>query len=552
MAELKVLFFDDQEELYHSVWKDLTYSWDEIYPQIALDHVYYQDFRKARDVIKANAAGFNVFIFDLLVSSSDEGEHKKTTDGLELIKLARSHLNCVVIALSATSPNFHPNLQSDAMIAGADIFVIRGQLKQPANKGYLDLCHKLFEKCVENDLISDPVSLVCSANPKLDYIIAQIGKPNVNSLYQQVLREPKLQKIEVYYLSPGVSGAFVLQVNAHVEGRPVAAHLLKINWDRELLRKEIANLPLVGGYNTKLFAQYLPLRNPSGDLPESNGWYAIGAAFERDTTTLRDWLNTNPEESRIPEILSALFSAAKGGLGKGYNEMQPRTAPVLTSMNLTPSRKARIIMALEELKEVGAHADLGNDPRWAEKSDELENFLLLDGVFSHERILNYCPCHGDFHSRNILIGNTAAYHPTIIDTAEFGEYHWSTDFVRLIVDFVLSSYHFGVDSYLWGNLEHSLNISKAIVELTGFPDESIPNNAVISAINWMLQNIKEIFDFIESDAVLQRNIWELQLSLAIEFLRGAYRTDIPTPKRLLALQSAYVALQAAERSFAKM
>jgi hypothetical protein len=181
----------------------------------------------------------------------------------------------------------------------------------------------------------------------------------------------------------------------------------------------------------------------------------------------------------------------------------------------------------------------------------LENFLLSDGIFSHERMLNYCPCHGDFHSRNILIGNIATYHPTIIDTAEFGEYHWSTDFVRLIVDFVLSSLHFGVDSYLWGNLQQWLNVSEAIVEQTGLPDEFMPNNAVISAINWMSRNIKEIFDFIESDAVLQQNMWELQLSMTIEFLRGAYRTDITTPKRLLALQSAFVALQAAEKSFAK-
>jgi hypothetical protein len=372
MAELNVLFFDDQKALYQSVWRDLAYSWGEIFPQVTLHHKYFQDFRGARDVIKANANGFNIFIFDILVSSSDEGEHKKTTEGLELIKLAKNNSNCVVIALSATSPNYYPNLQVDALTAGADIFVIRGQLKQPANKGYIDLCHKLFEKCIENDLISDPVSLEYSANPKLDYIIAQIGKPNVSSLYQQVLREPKLQKIEVNYLSPGFSGAFVLQVNAHVEGRPVSAHLLKINRDKDLLRKEITNLPLVGGYNTKLFAQYLPLKDPSGDLPESNGWYAIGAAFERDTTTLRDWLNTNPEESRIPEILSALFFPSMSGLGKGYNEISVKTAQIPTSMNLTPSRKARIIIALEELREVGTHADLGNDSRWPEKSKRFE------------------------------------------------------------------------------------------------------------------------------------------------------------------------------------
>lgn len=551
METIKLLFFDDEKLLYELVWKDFYFRWKQAYPQIVINHQpekdYFHNYRDAREIISSSINEYHIFFVDLLVpSDSQSSVDKKLSLGIDLIELARINQQCVIVAVTATAPHFYPLLKESAYKAGADLVVVRSEFDETAR--FRQLCNEIHEKCVEKNIIRDEVPLAKEPNPKLDYIISQIGENNIRVLYKKTLPSVmKVTKIEANYLAPGLSGAFVLKMRAFEEGQPTATHLLKINQDADMLKKEISNRPLLGRYK-KLFINYLQNSDNLGALPKADRWFAISAVFENNSLTLRDWLNKSQDSNSIEEVLKTLLYSEREGLAIGYSELTSQCCVISEGLNLTPSRRVRIIMSLEELKEIWAHPDLGNDLEADKEYERINNFLLKRDEFWNETVFSFAPCHGDFHTRNILVDIAGPPKPTIIDTAEFGSYHWSTDYVRLIVDLILTSFDFGVDSFLWKNLPEWNAISKSIINSQKITAPSKDNKSVIITINWLIENQKKIFTFMKSREDLKQLQWELQLSLAIEYLRGAYRTDLSTPKRILALQSGYISLIEASNS----
>ena len=550
---MKLLFFDDEKKLYEIVWDDFQFCWRQAYSQIIIEHKedkdYFYNYRTVREKINSSISEYHIFFVDLLVPSGNQGDSdKKLAPGLELIELARKNQQCVIVAITATASQQYPLLKEDAYKAGADLVVVRGEFDRGIIR-YRELCNEVHEKCVEKNIVKDEIPLAKDLNPKLDYIISQIGENNIRALYKKSLPSTvKMTKMEVNYLAPGLSGAFVLKMRAFEEGQPTATHLLKINRDVDMLKKEINNRPLLGRYK-KLFINYLQNSDNLDTLPRADKWFAISAVFENNSLTLRDWLDESQDSNSIEEVLKTMFYSEREGLAVGYSELTSHYCVISKGLNLTPSRRVRIIMSLEELKEIWAHPDLGNDPEANNEYERINNFLLKRDEFWNETEFFFVQCHGDFHTRNILVDIAGFPKPTIIDTAEFSSYHWSTDYVRLIVDLILTSFDFGVDSFLWKNLPKWNSISKSIINSQKINDQSKDNESVITTINWLIENYREIFSFIKSEEDAKRFQWELQLSLAIEFLRGAYRTDLSTPKRILALQSGYNSLIEASNSF---
>jgi hypothetical protein len=557
---MKLLFFDDEKHLYSSVWKDFSFCWTRTYPQIVIEHQpgkdYFYDYRAVRDVISSSINQYQIFFVDLLVPSDEQNSvESKIASGLDLIELAKQNPNCVIVAITSTAIKKYPKLKEDAFEAGADLVIVRTEFDKGMTR-YRELCSEIYEKCVDKNIVEDEIPLEKEDNPKLDFIISQIGENNsqkgennIRSLYKKALPGvTNMSKMKIEYLAPGLSGAFVLKMCAFEEGQPTATHLLKINQDVEMLKREIDNRPLLGRYKG-LFINYLQTKDNLAHLPKAGRWFAICAVFENDSLTLRDWLNEPRDVNEISEVLKTIFYREREGLAVGYSELIPRRSIIGKGLNLTASRLPRIIMSLEELKEIWSHPQLGNDLQTKNKYDEIENFLLKKGEFWGEADLSFAPCHGDFHTRNILIDIAGFPKPTIIDTAEFGSYHWSTDYVRLIVDLILTSYDFGVESQLWKHLPKWISISEAIINSQVINDPNKDNESVRFAINWLIENFSQIFFFINSEDDFKQLQWELQLSLAVEFLRAAYRTDLSTPKRVLALQSGYFALIEASRSF---
>ncbi len=548
---MKLLFFDDELNSYNSIWKDFSVYWKMEFPNIKIEHNkdkdYFDDFRLARDAINESVNQYQIFFVDLLVpSDSQNSTGKKLTPGLDLIELAKQNSDCIIVAITFTSIETHPNLQKQASEKGADFVVVKSEFDEPTR--YRELCREIYEKAIEKNIIIDEIPLEKEDNPKLDYIISQIGENNIRSLYKKSLANVNISKMEANYLAPGLSGAFVLKMRVFEEGQPPATHLLKINQDVDMVKREIINRPLSGRYKS-LFINYLQSKDNLNSLPKAGKWFAICAVFENNSLTLRDWLIEPRDSNEISEVLKTIFYREREGLAVGYSELISRLSTIGEGLNLTPSRLPRIIMSLEELKEIWFHPELGNDPVANDKYNKIENFLLKRDEFWGQNNLSYAPCHGDFHTRNILVDIAGPPKPTIIDTAEFGSYHWSTDYVRLIVDLILTSFDFGVDSQLWKNLPNWISISKSIINSEKINQKNSDNKSVRFAINWLIENFNQIFDFIKSEEDFKQIEWELQLSLAVEFLRGAYRTDLSTPKRVLALQSGHFALENANDSF---
>ncbi len=552
MKTIKLLFFDDERNFYDPVWKDFSYCWGKAYPRIIIEHRtdkdYFDDYRVARDFIDSSINQYQVFFADLLVPADARGGNDdKLALGLELIESARKNPNCIIVAITATAVKKYPLLKETAYQKGADIVVIRSEFNELSRSR--ELCREIYEKCLEKNIVEDEIPLEKEDNPKLNYIISQIGENNIRSLYKKTLHNAaNLTKIGVDYIAPGLSGAYVLKMRAFEEGQAIATHLLKINRDIEMLKKEINNRPLLGRYK-KLFINYLQNKESLEKLPESGKWFAISAVFENNSLTLRDWLRSPQKPNTVSEILKTLFYSDREGLAVGYSELLTRRKIISEALNLTSSRLARVLMSLEELDEIWSHPELGSDNKSAEKYNRIENFLLKKDEFWSEAEFSFAPCHADFHTRNILIDVAGAPKPTIIDTAEFGSYHWSTDYVRLIVDLILTSFDFGVDSYLWKNLPKWILTGESIINSQKIDERSRDNQSVRTAINWLIENYKQIFVFIRSQEDSKQFQWELQLSLAVEFLRGAYRSDISTPKRVLALHLGYFSLTKASDSF---
>ena len=65
----------------------------------------------------------------------------------------------------------------------------------------------------------------------------------------------------------------------------------------------------------------------------------------------------------------------------------------------------------------------------------------------------------------------------------------------------------------------------------------------------MTDNISKVCPAIETTEKLKERLWELQLALGVEFMRGSYRQDLTPPKRVLGLRAASEALSIAESSY---
>lgn len=113
-------------------------------------------------------------------------------------------------------------------------------------------------------------------------------------------------------------------------------------------------------------------------------------------------------------------------------ESQPINMATLYSegLHLTPSK---LISALEELRPghhawpylqfVGIEGEFPNPVSWILSDREFRKF---------ERVVKVCLCHGDLHSRNILVDSDGDY--WLIDFARVGTSHALRDFVELETD----------------------------------------------------------------------------------------------------------------------
>jgi hypothetical protein len=569
MDTVQALFLDNDEGAFETYSRQMKFYWRQLFEgEIIFRHE--KTIEGAFAELERPENRYQILISDMLFPPMDDANassERHEPRALDVIKIARKKGRLLIVGLSIGS-TLYKRLHEDAMHAGADLFKYRNEIVSPQGMGIEGFCREIHDHLLEMEIIKDRTEFKFDQKePKIAYIVSEIGEPVLKSLYKQLLvdMDPP-EQVEAKYLAPGMSGAFVLKMEAKVPRQPSISHLMKVSRSKDRLSKELQNYPTKGAYRNGLLVEYLG--SERNNIPQVGEWFAIGNVFEPDGKTIRQWLLGKPDVTEISNVMHSLFlgnGLRKGCISDLSGEENRRTVVEALSPNL--SRKSRIHESLEEFGDILKAPELANEKNWDEKVLLITRFLSARqiGRISAGETSDKCfmgLCHGDLHSRNVLV--TAGPTPVaiIIDTSEFGIYHWAVDYVRLLADLLLASYDHGVRSHLWNRLPEWRTLAKSIVLLKDCSQDLLgansleicsdrTNESVMAAIRWMISKLPEACPAVEDKEDLKKRLWEFQLALAVEFMRGAYRLDLTVPKRVFSLLAAHDALLAAEASFSQ-
>lgn len=571
MKEIKCLWLEHDEKSFQNYSEPVRTRWNSIF-DIRLEITHILTIEEAFKELDKPEATYQIFISDVLFPpvyqpEAERQEHEKR--GLEAIAKARKKGKLLVVAYSYGLPQKFGNAIRKEAKETAHIFKYIGDIYGVGKMGISPFCHEMYNGLLREDIIEDPIKLVYDADdPKISYIVNEIGEGPLKSLYKSIYRkavgeEAQLKEISTEYIAPGMSGAFVIKMIATDEKKLKVHHLLKISRNKEALLKEIKNYPKPGIYGGRLLVKYLG--DPISD--DNLGWCALGAVFEKDTISMLEWLYGAGREEDVSNVMNSLF--LDGGLINGYVEdssdpEKPQNAVSVLSPNL--SQQAQILLSMEGLDKVIRTPGLGGDKNW--NNEILRKYLKFKqiGIINERQTPKkcyMCQCHGDLHSRNILVTKGKPHVAVIIDTSEFNIHHWAIDYAKLLVDLLLCVYDRGVRSYEWCHMEHWMELSSAIIRLQNLPSDNRTGGSLKetgandnflarAAINWMINNLSKVCPAVQTSEKLKERLWELQLAIGIELMLGSFRLDLTPPKRVFSLKAAREAVSATEFSFFKV
>lgn len=554
MTTIHVLFLDNDKSQFEALKRSMTAYWTDLFNE-TLFFKYVQKIEDAMDALRG-AEKYQMFIADVLFPPMEDpgAKAKEHVDrGFEATRFARQRNEKMLILAISVGKTAIPDMQELAKNNGAHLFRFRSQMSSTRGAGVEGLCKNLRAEMLNLSIIADPTVLEYNQDdPRLEYIVSEVGESTVKSLYNQILSWPNPPtNLTASYLAPGLSGAFVLQVEARGGTTSPTLHLLKVSQSRERLGREIKNYPAHAPYSNRLLVRYLT--PGSGEVAHAGDWFGIGATFEKNAVTMRDWLQQSWPRQTVEAVMHSLF--LDNGLTNGYGtDLRKQRPPqkAIAALTSSVSRRARIFVTLDELCAVLLEPEFVDEPNWRDKSDQLKRLVrsgqLVSITMEEMPPDSYaCLSHGDLHSQNILVTGTMQRTPILIDTAEFGVHHWTTDYVRLIADLVFGVVDAGVQSYHWKHVATWRGIAASVCNLDVLAEvDGDPNLSVKIAINWLIRNVARVCPaFTDHEFGIPRP-WELQLALAVEFLRVACHIDLSPPKRVAALLAAHDALVMAE------
>jgi CheY-like chemotaxis protein len=554
VTQIRALVVDDEPRLIDSIRTRLG---REIGRERGRDLDWTVEWETATDVdhgqeLLASTAPFDLVVADLLFPREDFPDELEDR-GLDIIRSARQHCAHAFILAITTGDNRLHDLLDNAKNEGAHHVVRRvdfstsSQVHSPAA-----IARKIREHLLDNGTV--PTSEV-TADPGdlgLQALLQQVGAATIARLYAKMLEADGRQtdRIELRFLTPGASGAWVCGVTAQVDGIPVS-HILKLSRAEDVLAGEAARgRQARDAFSPSLLVQHQP-PYPVGPV---NGWYALGSPLVERATTLRQWLAARenpPPPDAVGDLMEALFFDR---LAPIYQRGEFRSVPSLRSFAFTAYRQQVILRVLDELKEALERDDGGGLGSEAERLvSDLTAFVTqrrLPGAAGHRPLppdTYVCYSHGDLHAANVMIPTGRYPSPQLIDTSHCGLAHWATDPAWLAADLLMRSVDAGTESMLftgfgiWRDLARKFGAGKAdLTAVTATP----ATEAALAALSWLATNLHRV------TPVMQPNLdesyrWEWHLSLARNLLRCTYHSDIPHAKRALAFAAAYDQLNAA-------
>jgi len=358
--------------------------------------------------------------------------------------------------------------------------------------------------------------------------IRSIGENNFNELLYQLTDEYfTTGEVIVHRMTSGLSGAALFKLENNK-----SFSILKVSREKEKLKKEHENA--IAFYN-KFPNRFINHINPKEYYSFDKTILGIIIKEVNSSETFLDFiLNEKTNIDGIEKFLSELFLSEQSLKTHFLNNRNTNEKDWTYIFNKFDNLKFSLIkLATKELQPLLNHFYPGfnvidiKNLVVNNSYGNLDKNELIDKKYQKLLVL----CHGDFHAKNIMVQSSKL--PVIIDTGAISFDYWCMDICRLIVYLFIQGFDSNsVDFYDIKRIEENIDISEKIISQNKIQLDN-KNNKIITSINWLIQNCKEIYGNLFSD-------FEFQLGLMKEFLQIAYRVDtVPPNKRAIALISAH-------------
>jgi thiamine kinase-like enzyme len=366
--------------------------------------------------------------------------------------------------------------------------------------------------------------------------IISIGENHFNEILSTIIADNSLNgQVTIHRMTSGLSGAILFKIENNNK-----FSILKISKEIDKLKKEHEN-------STKLYQEF-PSRltnyiNPKEYYSFDKTVLGILLKDVNNSITFFDFLfESTTTNEEIENYLNNLFlsnqslqthySSNKGVINDWSYIFHKIDSLKFTLIDISLKELYPIIVKYDSNIELVNIRNLVLNNSYG----NLDKSKLLETPFQKALVL----CHGDLHSKNILVQNSKL--PVIIDTGSIDYEYWCMDFCRLIVNlFIIGHDHNTIDYFDIEKIQSNIIVAEKIINQEPISLDG-KNDKIITAINWLTNNCKDIYkDFFST--------FEFQLGLMKEFLQASYRVDtVPPNKRTIALISANNCMMAANKS----
>ncbi len=452
--------------------------------------------------------------YDLLILDMYEGQTKEGENVLSYMENINKKITTIIYTNAGKDDDFYALKGEYPFLYD---FIVKGEkgrkLKKVIEKIVFQYIDNLFEPYDDDD-------------PILNAQIQSIGANNINEILFKIKSDDAFTgKYIINKLSSGYSGAaiFKLLFNSN-------SYILKLSKQKSTLENEFANASKL----YKRFPDHLTINIHSKSY-SNDEVTAILVKEVSSSKTLFDLLTDCNDQQTINNIFNDLYFATNS-LREHYKDQRSTQEEKFDFIfqSLGNEKVALISQTMQELKplldEFNGEFDVNNLKSFVTNHayrNINKNFQLGD-QFKKKLVLS----HGDFHSKNILIQGARS---VLIDTGGVRFDYWCIDISRLIVNIFITGFDSNTKDYFdIGLISKNLNKAKQIIDMQTIDIDGI-NDGFIHAVNWLLENMKNIYQ----DLFIQ---WQFRLGLAKEFLQAAYRLSIPPNKRTIALIAAQYCL----------
>ena len=525
MKNIKIAHFDDKKSAIirvRSHIRQLKRELKDTGNDINIEYTYFKDHNELIDKIDEGVQ-FGLIILDIY-SKTEDTKEEYPVGKLVLDEINSKHFNIPTIIFTK-GPLKDPDGFDLTNIHEKYNFILGEKI---IKNNFSRLLNRIRSYFIEDEKLDDQF-IFDQDNIFLRSEILAIKKSNLNSILYKIKSDLNYKgRFHLERMSSGFSGAMVfkLKYKTNNEDKTLKSSILKISRDKETLQQEHEK-------SKNYYHEFPPqFRIDIGKKYQNDEVLAFLIEEVCEGKTLFDKLIETSDKNKIEKIFEDMYLSY--GLKEHYNKKRNGENKFTKIFNKFPEYRFSLVkQSANQLKPIiNDYLNSNSSPYDINVIDTLVN----KGEYKTIRRSNQDKpkplvlCHGDFHSKNILIQDNKRV--LLIDTGGLRYDYWCTDICRLIVHlFIVGLDYSSYEYYDINKIENNLEVAKKLIKMDKI-DPDRENDGMIYAINWLLGNVEKIYDDLFTK-------WEFQLGLTKEFLQASYRKNsIPASKRVLALLAA--------------